>query len=42
MKGCKIWNPETKNFMYIQDVVFREIKDVVKRKSYQGSKNQIK
>jgi hypothetical protein len=31
MKGYKIWNLETKKVVYSQDVVFREIKDVVKQ-----------
>jgi hypothetical protein len=30
MKGYKIWNPKTKKVVYSRDVVFREIKDVVK------------
>jgi hypothetical protein len=30
LKGYKIWNPETKKVVYSQDVVFREMKDVVK------------
>ena len=30
LKGYKIWNPETKKVVYSRDVVFREIKDVVK------------
>jgi hypothetical protein len=29
-KGYNIWNPETKKVLYIRDVVFREMKDVVK------------
>lgn len=28
LKGYKLWNLETKNVLYNQDVVFREIKDV--------------
>jgi hypothetical protein len=31
LKGYKIWNPETKKVVYSQDVVFREMKDVVKQ-----------
>jgi hypothetical protein len=31
LKGYKLWNPETKKVVYSQDVVFREIKDVVKQ-----------
>ena len=30
LKGYNLWNPETKKVVYIRDVVFREIKDVVK------------
>jgi hypothetical protein len=30
LKGYKIWNPETKKVVYSRDVVFREMKDVVK------------
>jgi hypothetical protein len=30
-KGYKIWNPETKKVVYSRDVVFREMKDVVKQ-----------
>jgi hypothetical protein len=32
LKGYKLWNPKTKNVAYIRDVVFREMKDVVKQK----------
>jgi hypothetical protein len=42
LKGYKLWNPETKKVVYSQDVVFREMKDVVKQKSYQVRKNQRK
>jgi hypothetical protein len=31
LKGYKIWIPETKKIVYSQDVVFREMKDVVKQ-----------
>ena len=31
VKGYKIWNPETKNTVYSQDVVFREVNDVSKQ-----------
>jgi hypothetical protein len=31
LKGYKLWNPETKKVMYSRDVVFREMKDVVKQ-----------
>jgi hypothetical protein len=31
LKGYKIWKPKTKKVVYIRDVVFREIKDVVKQ-----------
>jgi hypothetical protein len=30
LKGYKLWNPKTKKVVYSQDVVFREMKDVVK------------
>jgi hypothetical protein len=30
LKGYKPWNPENKKVVYSRDVVFREIKDVVK------------
>ena len=30
LKGYKFWNPETRNVVYSRDVVFREVKDVVK------------
>jgi hypothetical protein len=30
LKGYKLWNPETKKVVYRRDVVFREMKDVVK------------
>jgi hypothetical protein len=30
LKGYKLWNPETNKVVYSRDVVFREIKDVVK------------
>ena len=30
LKGYKLWNPETRKVVYNQDVVFREVKDVVK------------
>jgi hypothetical protein len=42
LKGYKLWNPETKKVVYSRDVVFREMKDVVKQKSYQVRKNQRK
>jgi hypothetical protein len=31
LKGYKIWNPKTKKVVYSRDVVFREMKDVVKQ-----------
>jgi hypothetical protein len=31
IKGYKLWNPETKKVVYRRDVVFREMKDVVKQ-----------
>jgi hypothetical protein len=31
LKGYKIWNPETKKVVYSRDVVFREMKEVVKQ-----------
>jgi hypothetical protein len=30
IKGYKLWNPETNKVVYNRDVVFREMKDVVK------------
>jgi hypothetical protein len=30
LKGNKLWNPKTKKVVYSQDVVFREMKNVVK------------
>ena len=30
LKGYKHWNPETRKVVYNRDVVFREVKDVVK------------
>jgi hypothetical protein len=31
LKGYKLWNPEAKKVVYSRDVVFREMKDVVKQ-----------
>lgn len=31
MKGCNIWNSKTKMVAYGQDLVFREVKYVVKQ-----------
>jgi hypothetical protein len=31
LKGYKLWNPETKKVVYNRDMVFREMKDVVKQ-----------
>ena len=31
LKGYKIWNSETRKVVYSRDVVFREVKDVVKQ-----------
>jgi hypothetical protein len=33
LKGYKLWNPETKKVVYSRDVVFREMKDVVKQEA---------
>ena len=30
LKGYKLWNPVTRKVVYSQDVVFREVKDVIK------------
>ena len=30
LKGYKIWNPVTRKVVYGRDVVFREVKDVIK------------
>jgi len=34
LKGCKFLNLETRKVEYSQDVVFREVKYVIKMKSY--------
>jgi hypothetical protein len=31
LKGYNLWNPEIKKVVYSRDVVFREIKDVIKQ-----------
>jgi hypothetical protein len=31
LKGYKLWNPKTKKVVYSRDVIFREMKDVVKQ-----------
>jgi hypothetical protein len=31
LKGYKIWKPDTKKVVYSRDVVFREMKDVIKQ-----------
>jgi hypothetical protein len=31
LKGYKLWKPETKKVVYSRDVVFREMKDIVKQ-----------
>jgi len=30
LKGYKLWNPTTRKVLYSRDVVFREVKDVIK------------
>jgi len=30
LKGYKLWNPETRKVVYNRDVVFKEVKDVIK------------
>ena len=30
LKGYKLWNPLTRKVVYSRDVVFREVKDVIK------------
>lgn len=30
LKGYKLWNPKTRKVMYSQDVVFKEVRDVIK------------
>jgi hypothetical protein len=42
LKGYNLWNPETKKVVYSRDVVFREMKDVVKQEVLQVRKNQRK
>jgi hypothetical protein len=41
LKGYKVWNPKTKKVVYSRDVVFREMKDVVK-KEFLPSKEEPK
>jgi transposase InsO family protein len=42
LKGYKLWNLETKKVLYSRDLVFREMKNVLNKKSYQVRKNQRK
>ena len=42
LKGYKIWNPETKKVVYIQDVVFREMKVVIKQEALPSKEEQEK
>jgi hypothetical protein len=39
IKGYKLWNPVTKNTVYNQDVVFREVKYVPKQEVVPKEKN---
>ena len=32
LKGYKLWNPVTRKVVYSRDVVFREVKNVIKHK----------
>jgi hypothetical protein len=36
LKGYRLWNPKIKKVVYSQDVVFREMKDVVKHEFLQS------
>ena len=38
----KLWNPETKKVVYSRDVVFREMKDVVKKEVLPSKEEQDK
>ena len=40
LKGYNIWNLEIKKVVYRRDVLFREMKDVVKQEVLQIRKNQ--
>jgi hypothetical protein len=40
IKDYKLWNPETKKFVYSVDVVFRKVKYVPKQKFLPREKNQ--
>jgi hypothetical protein len=42
LKGYRIWNPETKKVVYSRDVVFREMKDVVKQEVLQSKEEPEK
>jgi len=41
LKGYKIWNPVTRKVVYNRDVVFREVKDVVKHEVKPKETNKI-
>ena len=42
LKGYKLWNPETKKVVYSRDVVFREMKDLVKHEVLQSKEEPEK
>jgi hypothetical protein len=42
LKGYKLWNPETKKVVHSRDVVFREMKDVVKHEVLPGKEEPKK
>jgi hypothetical protein len=42
LKGYNLWNPKTEKAVYSQDVVFREIKDVLKHEVLQKEEEHEK
>ena len=40
LKGYNLWNPVTRKVVYSQDVVFREVKDVIKHEVQQMQKGR--
>eukprot|EP00253_Pinus_taeda_P030375 PITA_30375 len=42
LKGNKLWNPVTRKVVYSQDVVFTEVKDVIKHEVQQKEPEKIK
>ena len=41
LKGYKLWNPVTRNVVYNQDVVFREVTYVIKHELQQKEPKKI-